>query len=442
LNPRQKNRSLSLIGEAKNDEKAQKDIENEVKNKEYIIVQGVAKNLYMTDCCQIFIIENFNLRRELAEFLSEGISHNKTLKTFRIYSSKMTQDSFEVITKGLLTHESIEVIDLPGNKLTDKAGNMIGRIISRQCQRRDQVVWMYGLRNERPNNNDYTKGLLSINLSNNLISDITAEEISNALANDSYIRSINLRNNKISLEGCKDFIKVLRKNLTLLNLDLNGNPGYDTSSNIHKRLVIKLSKNIKYLHTLYLENYYNKGEYDYLKQFASFEKFNIEIPEHILNLYNSKSDENLQNLHNLQNIASSSPTEEVKHFREESKESREAKKNPLKDKRWNQKVNKLKNQKKIDEIFYDEVLEEDLNDSNEEQMGEEILNDKLECSEEELQPSQTNQKIIKILNKLKKQNKNLSIENLQLRRQTISLRAQLLQSPLNKPNSLICKKLF
>jgi hypothetical protein len=105
---------------------------------------------------------------------------------------------------------------------------MIGRIISRQSQRRDQIVWMYGLRNEKPTNNDYAKGLVEINLSNNNLSDISADDIANALGYDVYLRvnfkiikKINLSNNQIFEEGCKKFIHVLRKNNSIVNLDLS-----------------------------------------------------------------------------------------------------------------------------------------------------------------------------------------------------------------------------
>lgn len=100
----------------------------------------------------------------------------------------VTNESYEIMIKGVLTHKTIESLDLSGNHLTDKAGNMVGRIISRQSQRRDQIVWMYGLRNEKPSNNDYAKGLVEINLSYNNLSDISADDIANALAYDVYLR--------------------------------------------------------------------------------------------------------------------------------------------------------------------------------------------------------------------------------------------------------------
>jgi len=119
-----------------------------------------------------------------------------------------------------LTHPTVEYLDFSKCNLDDKAGNMLGRVITRQSQRRDQVVWMYGLRNERPSNNDYAKGLVSINLSDNNLSDKFAEEIAKALGYDAYIRHLNLSKNQITENGCKKLIKALRKNNIVLNLDL------------------------------------------------------------------------------------------------------------------------------------------------------------------------------------------------------------------------------
>ena len=46
--------------------------------------------------------------------------------------------------------------------------------------------------------------------------------------------------------SCKKFIYMMRKNLHILTIDLRGNPGYDNT--IHSRLVMKMSKNIRYLY--------------------------------------------------------------------------------------------------------------------------------------------------------------------------------------------------
>ena len=77
----------------------------------------------------------------------------------------MNLDSFEILLKGLLTHE--KYLELSSNNMGDKYGNMISRVIIRQAQRREQIIWSYGLRNEFPTNKDYSRGLISINLHDN-----------------------------------------------------------------------------------------------------------------------------------------------------------------------------------------------------------------------------------------------------------------------------------
>jgi len=47
---------------------------------------------------------------------------------------------------------------------------------------------MYGLRNEKPFIHHFSQGLISINISNNNLSDNSAEELSNAILYDAYLR--------------------------------------------------------------------------------------------------------------------------------------------------------------------------------------------------------------------------------------------------------------
>jgi hypothetical protein len=156
---------------------------------------------------------------------------------------------------------------------------MISRIIARQTQRRDQVIWAYSLRNERPLTNDYTKGLISINLSGNKLSDMSAEQISNALICDQYIRSINLSSNDFSSNACKKFIYMMRKNYTILMINLKYNPGYD--SNIHARLIMKMANNIKVLYQQYTDKVFEMEEFVNLKGFIDPTFFDVDMPEEI-----------------------------------------------------------------------------------------------------------------------------------------------------------------
>lgn len=261
-------------------EKAEKDKKEQQYSKIqkiYHIVQGIAKNLCLSDNVITFSINGLNLSQELTSFLSEGIIENKTLQGLSVTNCNLPIDSYEILLKGLLTHEKLEFLNLSNNNFNDKYGNMIGRIIARQTQRRDQVIWAYGLRNEKPLTNDYTRGLISINLSGNQLGDISADNISNALSYDQYVRNVDLSANNFSKESCKKFIHMLRKNFSILTMDLKENPGYDPE--IHARIVMKMSKNIRFLYQQFQDEKIEKEEFEYLKSFIDGSFFEVEIPE-------------------------------------------------------------------------------------------------------------------------------------------------------------------
>jgi hypothetical protein len=82
---------------------------------------------------------------------------------------------------------------------------------------------------------------------------------------------------------------MLRRNMTLLNVDLRNNPGYD--DNIKFRLVIKMSKNIRHLYNQFKKNIYTPEEYEKLKKFIDPTFFNSDIPEDIIKQFNAQNEE-------------------------------------------------------------------------------------------------------------------------------------------------------
>lgn len=387
-----------------------KDRAREKDAKIYTIFQGIAKNLCLCGTLKILKIKELEMKTELCEFLSEGLINNNSLTGLIINHSVFTNESFEMLGKGLLGHRAIECLDLSNNALDNKYGNMISRIIIRQTQRRDQVIWMHGLRNEKPLNNDYARGLIHLNLSNNQLSDSSADEISNALMYDSYIRSIDLKNNKISEEGCKMFVKILRRNLTILNLDLRGNHGYKLEENLHKRLVIKLAKNIKNLHKQYTEAVFDRDEYIFLKKYVNYDFFDVEVPQHIVQIY---SDGNCNS-------------------------------NP--DMKLNDCVKTVENSDQFETANNNQDLEGDAIFSSENRMSCENETESLKDVSEEnfkfntdrqVDPSYDKEKknINNRLYKLKQHNRNLFRENLQLRKNILTLRAKLLENRENEGSS-------
>ena len=82
---------------------------------------------------------------------------------------------------------------------------------------------------------------------------------------------------------------MLRKNFSILTMDLKENPGYDPE--IHARMVMKMSKNIRYLYQMYQDEKIEAEEFEYLKSFIDVSFFDFEIPEEMAEMYNVQSNE-------------------------------------------------------------------------------------------------------------------------------------------------------
>lgn len=250
------------------------------------ITLGIGKHLSINNNLESFSLLNFPIEQKLSQNLSSGICNNKSLKCLKINNCQMVIEAYEMLLKGLFNHEKIENLDLQKNGFGDKYGDMIARIISRQTDRRDQLIWLAAIRNEFPDKKDINSGLISINLNGNKLSSYAADCITTALSSDQYIRSIILSNNEFDLDSCKKFIYMLRRNISLLNIDLKSNPGYN--DNIQKRLIIKMSKNIKNLYLNFKSNKITSEEFEYFKKFINSSLFfTVNIPEEVVESYNN-----------------------------------------------------------------------------------------------------------------------------------------------------------
>ena len=217
--------------------------------------------------------------------LAKHISKSKELISLSLNKLEFNEKYYEILLESLLNQNALTFLDLSDNNFGDKYGQMISRIIICHSQRRDQVIWFYSLRNELPPSNEYKKGLMFINLNGNNLSRDSAECLSSVLYSDQYIRAIYLNNNKFDNQSCKKFIYMMRKNLSLLTIDLRSNPGYD--EDIHHRLVIKMSKNIRYLFQQYKLGEYTEDEFEQLKEFIDISFFDVDIPQNVVEFYNN-----------------------------------------------------------------------------------------------------------------------------------------------------------
>ena len=372
------------------------------------IFNATEKNLINSKNILSLSLLSFKIDVNLSKILSKGILDNKSLQYLSINNCILTVEAFEILLKGVLSHEILRFLDLSNNKLTDNYCPMISRIIQRQAQRRDQIVWSYQLRNELPSDNNYKIGLISLNLHGNYLGSKSAKLLSSSLNNDQYIRYIDLSKNLFDNSACKLFVHMMRKNSTLLTVDLRDNLGYDEF--INPRIVMKMSKNIKILYSQYQEGEYTEEEFEYLKGFIDISFFDVDIPQEIVQYYNNNIQQTTENKTN------------------DIKQNNIIKKNNSK----NKDINKLNdNSKKINKQI--EQDNGDINNNEMEQEQEQEIDDIK--NNNELNNKINNKNINEINNNNNKafqKNQKLIEENMKLKQEIMELKAKNFQNESSK----------
>jgi hypothetical protein len=69
-------------------------------------------------------------------------------------------------------------------------------------------------------------------------------------------------------------------------VDLRNNPGYDEEINV--RMIMKMSKNIKFLNESFNEGAIDENAFNKFKKFVDPDFFNVDVPKNIRDNYNSK----------------------------------------------------------------------------------------------------------------------------------------------------------
>ena len=292
---KRKNRLKEIPSTAKEFSKINKPknaLEKEKNQNIYKIIMGISRYLTLSDNIISLSLNSILISKDSAKYLAQGLLDNKTIQGLNINYCIISLEAYELFLKSLLKHEIIEYLDLSNNNFNDKYGEMIALIISSQTQRRDQIIWASGLRNDLPLINEYSRGLVSINLRGNKLGKYSAECISKSLSHDQYIRIIDLSENNLDNPSCKKFIHMMRKNNILLTVDLRDNPGYDES--IYQRMIMKMSKNIRFLYQQFQNGNYTEEEFENLKDFIDISFFDVDIPQEIVDYYNGNIQDTLE----------------------------------------------------------------------------------------------------------------------------------------------------
>lgn len=185
--------------------------------------------------------------------ISESIENSRTIKELGLYgiiltaktwgrfsssleSSQITslslqkceisEKELEAIFQPIGTMGKLTYLDLSNNNLKGTCGYLIGRIISKQGERRDTNKWENELRGSTA---DFPTGLCEIYISNNHIGDYGWEKIMSALVSDNWLKLIEAQNNDLTMSSYKTTRVAIDNNKSVLVLDLRKNNNLDSS---------------------------------------------------------------------------------------------------------------------------------------------------------------------------------------------------------------------
>jgi hypothetical protein len=115
-------------------------------------------------------------------------------------------------------------INLAANGLSEIHGPIIAKIIQTHQQKKDELKWLRSLRSD---NTDFDKirTLKQLILAHNELCGSGIKDIARVIKNDTYLRCLDFRGNRILAKEIDELYSSFKENDTLFNVDLRENPG-------------------------------------------------------------------------------------------------------------------------------------------------------------------------------------------------------------------------
>lgn len=185
------------------------------------LFMGISKNIATNSAlCEIRIV-GLKIMQDCWELLAQGLMHRTPLTYLALNYCKLDDDALAVLMPSLRRQDMLRKLDLSHNDLSGRSGYTLGRIISRHGERRDEEVWLYGLRGEEP---DLQLGLEELDVANNKLNDKAIADLCGFLFHDVWLHVIDLRRNCLTEVGLREIANLLATNQSLLVLDFRENP--------------------------------------------------------------------------------------------------------------------------------------------------------------------------------------------------------------------------
>ncbi|XP_041756420.2 centrosomal protein of 78 kDa isoform X3 [Coregonus clupeaformis] len=159
--------------------------------------------------------------------LTKGLAKSVSLENLSLAHCPIADEGLEAICQSVKYSPSIKTVDFTGCNLTWRGAEHMANIIKHQAMRRHSAAWAESLRYRRPEF-EGMGGLRRVTLNcNTLVGDRGAAALSQELAEDLWVKAVDLQKCGLSNDGTRSLLEALKSNTTLCVLDIRRNPLVD-----------------------------------------------------------------------------------------------------------------------------------------------------------------------------------------------------------------------
>ncbi|XP_077571889.1 centrosomal protein of 78 kDa-like isoform X1 [Stigmatopora nigra] len=172
-------------------------------------------------------LDGLLLRNRDLVLLTKGLANALSLEALSLANCPIGDQGLEVICQSVKYSSRIKEVDLTGCNITWRGADHLANIIQHQGIQRHGTAWAQSLRYQRPKF-EGMGGLRRLTLNaNSLIGDLGVARLGRQLAEDHWIKAVDLQKCGISNRGARCLLEVLKTNCTLCVLDVRNNPLVD-----------------------------------------------------------------------------------------------------------------------------------------------------------------------------------------------------------------------
>lgn len=208
------------------------------------LVSALSRNLGFLSLGNIEL-NSIRLHGEVWKGLGKGLESVYNLRSVSLVECAISDEILSYFIKGMQHQRELVYLNLMGNFLSDQCGFYLSRVLSRHEEKRDEMVWAYGLRGGKLDSKILDNGIEELILKNNSLCDKAVYSICGALYQNTQLRHLDLSDNKLTAYAYQDIISMLHTNTALLSIDITNNTE-QPSFMVMKTIVTRLRNNLKH----------------------------------------------------------------------------------------------------------------------------------------------------------------------------------------------------